>query len=83
MVIPTVTPLGSESTAHPERAQCDHTRHMGTCPACQRAAKKRSEAQLVAAMAARATWAKHGLRRPVLTIRPDDNQLAIPVRDCK
>jgi hypothetical protein len=55
---------------------------MGTCPACQRAAKKRSEAQLAAAMAARATWAKLGLRRPVLTITPEDNQLANPARDC-
>jgi hypothetical protein len=55
---------------------------MGTCPACQRAAKKRSEAQLAAAMAARATWANRGPRRPVLTITPQDNQLAIPARDC-
>jgi hypothetical protein len=61
MIIPTVTPLGSDPTAHPQRAHCGHTRHVGTCPVCQRAAQRRSEAQLAAAIAARETWATLGL----------------------
>jgi hypothetical protein len=78
MIIPSVTPLGREATAHPQRAQCAHSRHVGTCPACQRAAQRRSELQLAAALAARKTWATRGLARPVQAITPDDNQLAIP-----
>jgi hypothetical protein len=45
MIIPTVTSLGSGPTAHPQHAHCGHTRHVGACPACQRAAQRRSEAQ--------------------------------------
>jgi hypothetical protein len=61
MIIPTVTPLDSEPTAHRLHAHCGHTRHVGTCPACQRAAQRRSEIQLAAAVAARETWATRGL----------------------
>jgi hypothetical protein len=46
MIIPTVTPLGSDPIAHPQHEHCGHTRHVGTCPVCQRAAQRRSEAQL-------------------------------------
>jgi hypothetical protein len=61
MIIPTVTPLGGEPTAHPRHADCRHPRHVGACPACQRAAQGRSEAQLAAAVAARETWATRAL----------------------
>jgi hypothetical protein len=61
MIIPTVTPLGSEPTAHPPQAHCGHIRHVGTCPTCQRVAQRRSEMQLAAALAARETWATRGL----------------------
>jgi hypothetical protein len=61
MIIPTVTPLGSEPTAHPPHADCGHTRHVGTCPTCQRVAQRRSEVQLAAAVAARQAWATRGL----------------------
>jgi hypothetical protein len=61
MISPTVTPLGSEPTAHPLHPHCGHTRHVGTCPTCQRVARRRSEMQLAAAVAARETWATRGL----------------------
>jgi hypothetical protein len=61
MIIPTLTPLGSDPTAHAQHEHCGHTRHVGTCPVCQRAAQRRSEAQLAAAVAARETWATTGL----------------------
>jgi len=61
MNIPTVTPLGSDPTVRPQHKHCGHTRHVGTCPVCQRAAQRRSEAQLAAAVAARETWATLGL----------------------
>lgn len=60
-VLPTVTPAGSEPTAHPPRAGCGHARHVGTCSTCQRVAQHRSEMQLAAAVAARETWATRGL----------------------
>ena len=61
MIIPTVTRLGGGPTDHPRHAGCGHPRHVGTCPACQRAAQRRSEAQLAAAVAARETWATRAL----------------------
>jgi hypothetical protein len=61
MIIPIVTPLGSEPTAHPLHADCGHSHHVGTCPTCQRVAQRRSEMQLAAAVAARETWATRGL----------------------
>lgn len=60
-IIPTVTPLSSEPTAHPLQPHCGHTRHVGTCSPCQRAAQRRSDMQLAAAVAARETWATRGL----------------------
>jgi hypothetical protein len=75
MVIPTVTPLGGEPTAHPQHAHCGHTRHVGTCPSCQRAAQRRSEAQLAAAVTARETWAPRALPRPALAIAREDAPL--------
>jgi hypothetical protein len=54
----TVTALGSQPTAHPQDRECGHDRHVGTCPACQRAAARRTHAQLTAAMIARDAWAK-------------------------
>ena len=47
-----------------QHAQCAHTSHVGTCPACQRAAQRRSEAQLAAAVAAREVWSTRRLSRP-------------------
>jgi hypothetical protein len=76
-------PPGGGSTAHSEHAQCAHSHHVGTCPACQRAAQRRSEAQLAAAVAAREAWATRGLPRPVLTGTPEDNQFAIPPLGCQ
>ena len=61
MIIPKVTPLGSAPSARPQHEHCGHTRHVGTCPVCQRAAQRRSEAQLAAAVAAREMWATQGL----------------------
>ena len=61
MIIPKVTPLGSAPSARPQHEHCGHTRHVGTCPVCQRAARRRSEAQLAAAVAAREMWAAQGL----------------------
>jgi hypothetical protein len=55
-----IIPLGREPTAQPRHARCGHTRHVGTCPACQRAARRRSEAQLAAAVAERETWGVRG-----------------------
>jgi len=43
MIIPTVTPLSGEPTDRPQHADCRHPRHVGICPACQRAAQRRSE----------------------------------------
>lgn len=60
-IIPTVTPLGSEPTAHPLQPHCGHTRHVGTCSSCQRVAQRRSEVQLAAAVAAGETWATRRL----------------------
>ena len=60
-IIPTLTPLGSGRIAPPLHAHCGHTRHVGTCPTCQRIAQRRSELQLAAAMAARETWATREL----------------------
>ena len=60
-MIPTVTPHGGEPAAHPQPAHCGHARHVGTCPACQRAAQRRSKTQLAAAVAARETWANRAL----------------------
>ena len=57
MVTSNVISLSSEPTAHPGRRTCGHTHHVGTCAACQRAARSRSEAQLLAAEAARQAWA--------------------------
>jgi hypothetical protein len=54
----TVTALGSQPTAHPQSRECGHDRHVGTCPACQRAANRRAHAQLAAAMIAREAWAE-------------------------
>ncbi len=53
----TVTALGSQPTAHPQTRECGHDRHVGTCAACQRAAARRTHAQLSAAMIARDAWA--------------------------
>jgi hypothetical protein len=58
VVTATVTALGSQPTAHPEDRECGHDRHVGTCPACQRAATRRTQAQLAAAMIARKAWAE-------------------------
>lgn len=44
MVAPRVIQLGTEATAHPQRRQRGHYRHVGTCPACQRAARLRGDA---------------------------------------
>jgi hypothetical protein len=60
-IIPAVTPLRSEPTAHPLQRRCGHTRHVGACSSCQRVAQRRSEMQLAAAVAARETWATRGL----------------------
>jgi hypothetical protein len=61
MVIPIVTSLGDEPTAHPSHGGCGHARHVGTCPVCQRAARVRSQTQLAAAVAAREAWAGRAL----------------------
>jgi hypothetical protein len=61
MIIPPVTPMGGEPTADPLHPHCGHTRHVGTCPMCQRVAQRRSEMQLAAAVAARERWATRGL----------------------
>jgi len=61
MVAATITQLGTEPTAHPQWRQCGHDRHVGPCPACQRAARVRSQAQLAAAVAARESWATQAL----------------------
>ena len=47
----------SEPAANPLHTHCGHTRHVGTCPTCQRVAQRRSQMQLAAAVAARETWA--------------------------
>jgi hypothetical protein len=60
MMVPIVTPLHDEPTAHPSRA-CGHVRHVGACPVCQRIARRRSQAQLAAAAAARDAWARRAL----------------------
>jgi hypothetical protein len=79
MIIPILTPLGRDPTARPQRADCGHTRHVGTCPACQRAAQRRSEAQLAAATAARETWATRALPASApLTGRRKPSSLATP-----
>jgi hypothetical protein len=51
----------NEPTAHPLHSHCGHTRHVGTCPTCQRVAQQRSQMQLAAAVAARETWARRSL----------------------
>ena len=56
MVTATVTALGSQPTAHPQDKECGHARHVGTCPACQRAATRRTQSQLAAAVLARQEW---------------------------
>src|ERR1700686_3797966 len=48
----TVRQLTDAPTAHPAKA-CGHARHVGTCPACQRADAKRMAQQLTAAALAR------------------------------
>ena len=58
MVTATVTALGSQPTAHPQDKECGHGRHVGTCPACQRAAARRTQGQLAAAVIARQAWAE-------------------------
>jgi hypothetical protein len=81
MIVPIVTPLGSDPTAHPQPADCGHTRHVGTCPGCQRAAQRRSEAQLAAAAAARDTWATRALpARIALTGRRKPSSITMPAR---
>ena len=47
----------SEPAANPLHTHCGHTRHVGTCPTCQRVAQRRSQMQLAAAVTARETWA--------------------------
>jgi hypothetical protein len=79
MIIPIVTQLGSDPTARSQPAHCGHTRHVGSCPACQRAAQRRSEAQLAAATAAREAWATRALpARAALTGRRRPGSLARP-----
>jgi hypothetical protein len=58
VVTATVTALGAQPTAHPQNRECGHDGHVGTCPACQRAAAWRTQAQLAAAMIAREAWAE-------------------------
>jgi hypothetical protein len=62
MIMPIVTQLGGDPTAHPLGKSCGHTRHVGPCPVCQRAARMRSQAQLAAAVTAGQTWATRALR---------------------
>ena len=51
----------SEPTAHALHPHCGHTRHVGTCPMCQRVAQRRSQMHLAAAVAAREAWATRAL----------------------
>jgi hypothetical protein len=51
----TVRPLSGFPTAHTVK-ECGHARHLGTCPACQRAALRRAALQLAEATLARHTW---------------------------
>jgi hypothetical protein len=50
-----VRQLTDAPSAHPAKA-CRHARHVGTCPACQRANAKRMAEQLTAATLARQAW---------------------------
>jgi hypothetical protein len=45
MVMPTVSQLGAAPTAHPPPLPrtCGHSRHVATCPVCQRPARTRSQ----------------------------------------
>lgn len=54
-----VRQLTDEPSAHPPKA-CGHRRHVGTCPACQRADAKRMAEQLTAATLARQAWLASG-----------------------
>ena len=51
----TVRQLTDAPSTHPAKA-CGHARHVGTCPACQRADAKRMAEQLTAATLARQAW---------------------------
>jgi hypothetical protein len=63
----TVRQLTGAPGAHPAKA-CGHSRHVGTCPACQRANAKRVAEQLTSATLARHAWlasrtvVKHSMR---------------------
>ena len=61
MVRPAPSPIGGQRMAHSVTKLCGHDRHVGTCPACQRAARMRSQTQLAAAVAAREMWARGAL----------------------
>jgi hypothetical protein len=79
MIVPIVHTTRQRGTAHPQPAHCGHTRHVGTCPSCQRAAQQRSEAQLAAAAAARDTWATRALpARIALTGRRKPSTITMP-----
>jgi len=54
--------MSSEPTAHALQPHCGHVSHVGTCPACQRVAQRRSHVQLAAAVAARESWATRSPR---------------------
>jgi hypothetical protein len=51
----TVRPLGPPQRARASRG-CAHSRHVGTCPACQRAALQRAAQQLAEASLPRQVW---------------------------
>ena len=55
-----VRQLTDAPSAHPAKP-CGHTRHVGTCPACQRADAKRMAEQLTAATLARQAWLASGV----------------------
>jgi hypothetical protein len=55
----TLRRLTDAPSAHPFKV-CGHARHVGTCPACQRADAKRMAEQLTAATLARQAWLASG-----------------------